>query len=246
MKMFFAAATPNSELGKVIDKDNMKVEYYLDGLLEIFKATAADGKSRPASKFLMVLIMLKTWFHRKREPKQPPENSGTSDVARATSAKVESDAPAEIPSDSNRQIPQQRQAQRPSYSPANTPLQLLSELATGNSGSQSRSETLSHYGGSSNEWQQLQQPQSYASTYSESSVNQMPATSPQVYGMAGMGHNIDPALSMDLEYTMGDGFEQAMGMTLGDGDFGKYFTDDNFFASIMDTVGGTGNVFEGF
>jgi hypothetical protein len=244
MKMFFAAATPNSELGKVIDKDNMKVEYYLDGLLEIFKATAADGKSRPASKFLVVLIMLKSWFHRKREPKQPPENSETSNVARAPSIKVESDAPAEIPSDSNRQMPQQRQTQQPSYSPANTPLQLLSELATGNSGSQSRSETLSHYGGSSNEWQQPQQ--SYANTYPESSMNQITATSPQVYGMAGMGLNIDPALSMDLEYTMGDGFEQAMGMTLGDGDLGKYFSDDHFFASIMDTVGGTGNVFEGF
>jgi hypothetical protein len=69
IKMHFAAATPGSELGKVIDKNNMKVEQYLDGLLDKFKATAADNKSRPGSKFLMVLIMLKTWFHRQTNGK---------------------------------------------------------------------------------------------------------------------------------------------------------------------------------
>jgi len=45
--MYFSAASPNSELGKVIDKDNMKVEQYLDGLLDKFRAAAEDDRCRP-------------------------------------------------------------------------------------------------------------------------------------------------------------------------------------------------------
>jgi len=71
IKMYFAAATPNSEIGRIIDKDIMKVEFYLDGLVSHFQAAAAQEKSRPSGKFLMVLIMLKTWFHRQREGKAP-------------------------------------------------------------------------------------------------------------------------------------------------------------------------------
>lgn len=48
---------------------------------------------------------------------------------------------------------------------------------------------------------------------------------------------------MDLEYAMGDGFEQAMGITLGYSDFGKYFEDDQLFNGFIDNFGtasGTG------
>lgn len=47
IKMYFSAASLNSELGKVIDKDHMKVEQYLDGLLEKFRAAAEDDKYKP-------------------------------------------------------------------------------------------------------------------------------------------------------------------------------------------------------
>ena len=62
-----------------------------------------------------------------------------------------------------------------------------------------------------------------------------------------MGGNLDPALGMEFGYAMGDGFEQAMGMTLGFGDFGeRYFSDDAFLGTIMDSVGGNGGAaFEG-
>lgn len=52
IKMYFTAASSNSELGKVIDKDNMKVEQYLDGLLEKFRAAAEDDRCRPGKKNL--------------------------------------------------------------------------------------------------------------------------------------------------------------------------------------------------
>ncbi|PON20756.1 hypothetical protein TGAM01_v210357 [Trichoderma gamsii] len=44
IKMYFSASSPGSEMGRVIHKDNMRVEYYLETLLDKFRATAADNK----------------------------------------------------------------------------------------------------------------------------------------------------------------------------------------------------------
>ncbi|RDL36804.1 Zn2 DNA-binding protein [Venustampulla echinocandica] len=234
IKMYFAAATPNSELGNVINKDNMKVEQYLDMLLEIFKAAAAEEKSRPAAKFLMVLIMLKTWFHRQREGKtaQPGDAVPTSTLLTEWS----SDTPNDPNSKGNRQDVKPQNGQRP-FTPANTPLQLLSEVATGDSRGQSRSENGGQYSGTPSEWQQSQQFANYESMNQVSSVqNNYPIAS----------GNIDPALGMDLGYTMGDGFEQALGMTLGVGDYAGYFGDDVFFGNLMDTMGSNMTNTDGF
>lgn len=236
IKMYFSAATPNSELGKVIDKDNMKVEQYLDGLVDIFRAAASEEKSRPASKFLMVLTMLKAWFHRQREDKmttttQPAEASTIMSVAPAASP----NAPASLPDNKPRQ---NLQSQQPGYGPATTPLHVLSDLATGNQGgTESRTEASS----------------AFPSTQADWNAQQYPNYDPAIMGANAAGFasvptnmgNIDPALGMDLGYAMGDGFEQAMGMTLGAGDFGNYFSDDTFFNSILDSVGG-GSGFDGF
>jgi len=67
IKMYFAASSPRSELGKVINKDNMKVEQHINNLLEKFHATAADDRSRPAAKFLVVLVMLRSWFQKQNQ-----------------------------------------------------------------------------------------------------------------------------------------------------------------------------------
>jgi hypothetical protein len=234
IKMYFAAAIPNSELGKVINKDHMKVEQYLDGLVDLFRASAAEEKSRSSAKFLMVLLMLKTWFHRQREGKLSTSNSSES----TATAGGPSDAGAtETPIESNQKALQQRNGAQGGYSPANTPLQLLSEVATGNSGGQSRSGSISNYQGTSNEWQQQQMSfQNYPPNNQFAlgqSYNNLPA-------------NIDPSLGMDFNYNMGDNFEQAMGMTFGTGDFGTYFGDDAFFGGLMDpSVAGAAMNFEG-
>jgi len=221
IKMYFAAATPNSEFGKVINKDNMKVEYYLDGLVSLFKASAAQEKSRPSAKFLMVLIMLKTWFHRQREHRPSSEREDSNAALQSRHEAV-----AETPNIAT-QTPSQRPAQKTGYSPANTPLQLLSEVATGNSRVQSRPESATNYSGTSNDWPSLNEP--------------LQQTAQGVYNN-GM---IDPSLNMDISYTIGDGFEQAMGMTLGGNDFGAYINDDPFFGSLMDSFTG-GQTFDGF
>lgn len=210
IKMYFAAAIPNSELGKVIDKDNMKVEQHLDGLVEIFRAAATEDKSRPSAKFLMVLLMLKTWFHRQREGKRP--QSMSREEAESTNHLLANEPSA--PSNDK---------------PANTPLQLLSEVA---SAGQARAGSSSNYSAGSSEWQ----PQTPSAGYP--SVGQF--APPQGYGNTNTSGQSDMVLGMDLGYNMGDGFEQAMGMTLGVGDFGNFFANDEGFYAGLDGAGFSG------
>ncbi|KUJ22749.1 uncharacterized protein LY89DRAFT_637013 [Mollisia scopiformis] len=228
IKMYFAAAQPNSELGQVINKDHMKVEQYLDGLVGIFRASAAEEKSRPSGKFLMVLLMLKTWFHRQRGPPGSVNESAKNTGKQGESSAKSSDA-------AQPSAPEQRNGQQSGYSPANTPLQLLSEVATGNSGGQSRSDTMANYPGGNNDWQPTPTQVSYQ--------NYPPMN---MFGMYGTGGppSFDPQTGLDYGYTIGDGVEQAMGMPPGLGDFGTIFNDDAFFSGIMDSVG-QGISFEG-
>ncbi|ERT02155.1 hypothetical protein HMPREF1624_00453 [Sporothrix schenckii ATCC 58251] len=62
IKLYLFASSPNSELGKVINKEHMKVEQHLNALLDKFRATAAGNRSRPAGKFMIVLAMIRSWF----------------------------------------------------------------------------------------------------------------------------------------------------------------------------------------
>ncbi|KAA8576294.1 hypothetical protein MFRU_009g01910 [Monilinia fructicola] len=221
IKLYFAAANPNGELGKVFIKENMKVEHYLDNLVEIFRASAADEKSRPAAKFLMVLVMLKTWFHRQREGKAAPAHGTES----ADPAKLASDASGEATNETDQnsaqQIGSQQRNGQPGYSPANTPLQLLSEVATGNSGgSRPENHNQNQFAAQQNDWPTQQSYPNY-----DPSLNPMNAQAPGYIEIPG---NIDPSLGMDLGFAMGDGFEQAMGITFGVGDIGNYFGEDIF------------------
>ncbi|KAK1970698.1 hypothetical protein LY78DRAFT_569408 [Colletotrichum sublineola] len=150
IKMYFSAAAPGSELGKVIDKDNMKVEYYLDALLEKFRAAASDDRSRPAAKFLVVLVMLRSWFLKQSKgpsASAPTEGAHSSLRDAAAPAATAASHPEKTPSSIHASRPteaelveQQQQQQQRTYQPvppamqeypaANTPLHLLSEIAT--------------------------------------------------------------------------------------------------------------------
>jgi hypothetical protein len=195
----------------------------------------------------MVLVMLKTWFNRSKAGK-PPSRLDYS------SSQPQDDTPAPTPAPQSTAQHQQQQPQKNEYSPANTPLQLLSEVATGGNPAQvSRPQSRNQYPPNlGSEWhpnQSQHQNQQPAPVYGDpNSINQMqsgytPGSTP--YG------NIDPSLGVgsELDFTLGEGFEQAMGMTLGDGDFQKYFSDDAWLgAMMMDSVagGGVGNIFDSF
>lgn len=227
IKMYFAAAIEGSELGKVIDKDNMRVEYYLESLLTKFRSAAAEDKSRPSAKFLMVVIMLKTWFHRQRAGKQAGKNGGNPSPNTEKATPRSSDE-GQTQLHSAGQVHQQQQKQE--YSPVNTPLQLLSEVATGGNSTRPQSHTqLAQQG-----WQG--HPYGYNTP---APISYDGGNTP--YGMS----NIDPSLAAmsgaDFNVGVGNGLEQTMGMTLGENDF-QYFNDDAFFGVVMESMDATGGV----
>lgn len=126
IKMYFAASSEKSSLGRVINKDDIKVEQHLEKLLAKFRETAADDKSRPAAKFLVVLIMLHGWFQKQKYVLHGPA------VIRPKGSAAAGDR-TQPPS--SRQSPEKNAGpDTPDYPPtANTPLQVLSEVAVKNS-----------------------------------------------------------------------------------------------------------------
>lgn len=78
IKLYFAASAPDSELGKVISNDDLRVEEYVRRLRELLQAGAASDKCRPARSFLLVLVMLQTWYERQRDGKGNMSEAGGS------------------------------------------------------------------------------------------------------------------------------------------------------------------------
>ncbi|MBE3046296.1 hypothetical protein IMZ48_27920, partial [Candidatus Bathyarchaeota archaeon] len=154
IKIYFTAAAPNSELGRVLPKEAIRVDHYLDSMLSKFMAAAAEDKCRPAGKFLVVLIMLRGWLNNKtgndREKRafsilepEPEKSSApsleprlgrgdnTPALSRAcTAARAAASQDLQGPPSSGQTQPQ---GFVPYPATANTPLQMLSEVATGDS-----------------------------------------------------------------------------------------------------------------
>ncbi|KAI1491847.1 hypothetical protein F5X96DRAFT_445583 [Biscogniauxia mediterranea] len=218
IKMYFSASSPNSELGKVINKDNMKVAEYLDKLLDKFRETAASDKSRPASKFVVVLMMLRGWFHKQGQGKDSAAEDQIDPALRGSQPSQSSNAINPSKSRENNASPSQQQQQQPQQqSKFNSPLRLLSEIATGNGHPRN---DLS---------QNAMPPSTNANSPAFQAWLQASASTPQPYiydpdtsvhiGVPAPGQAIIPwmagSFTGDLDYSnMGDGFEQAMGLTL--------------------------------
>lgn len=198
IKMYFAASNNSSPFGGVINADAMKVEEKLRELGEKFKQASVDNKSRPSAKFLMVLNMLKSWFGRKRQGMAAAGDQ-------AARAGPSSSIPAEEEQTDKRSKPNGSQERKDHTQVDNTPLQLLSELATGESRDQDNNWT--QYPEATNGWEQP--TSSYVTTNPTS-------------------QQLDPGhTGPNLDYTIGEGFEQAMGFTLSGLD--TNMTDDDFF-----------------
>lgn len=197
----------------------------------------------------MVLVMLKTWFQRQKEGKLCGSGPGPKDLNKSESSSTPTHDAGDNPTQ-----PSQAQGD---YIP-NTPLQLLSEVAT-NGGPEKQTQNYAASNNNPTENNDSWQPhQPYNFTHQRFLVNPPimpnPSTTANPLNPAGntwTGYdysqgNMPPAPgAMDLEYTMGDGFEQALGITMGYGDLGRYFEDDQFFGGFMDTIGGSGFGFGG-
>ncbi|TDZ12967.1 Transcriptional regulator WAR1 [Colletotrichum spinosum] len=191
IKMYFSATAPGSELGKVIDKDNMKVEHYLDALLEKFRAAASDDRSRPAAKFLVVLVMLRSWFLKQSKGLGVGSVPG-SDAPLPRPPTAQSLSTSRPPGTTSEE--QQRSSYPPpmqEYPAANTPLHLLSEIAT-NDRSNSRS--------SSNNllWNAPSSRQQQAFMYDPAVVTPMDGSGPNTASTAATV--VDPSASQNTNW----------------------------------------------
>lgn len=103
IKMHVAVCTPNSELGKMMKPEDLRVDYYCDRLIGLFSYVAKEEEFRPHPKILRILNVLRDWFGKHKE-----------NVA----AQARGEAPPSA-------------MKTPSEEKNQTPLQLLSQVATG-------------------------------------------------------------------------------------------------------------------
>jgi hypothetical protein len=219
IKMYFAASSTKSELGKVINKDEMKVEQHIENLLDKFRATAADEKSRPAAKFLVVLVMLRSWFQKQNQAGGAPD--GPMPCPLRASAEKDGRATPQQPDYNNRTT-------------ANAGLQILSEIAANDSaagtGAAPRPSSDSWMQNNVNRQSFMYDAADTPGTGSNAGTGG-PGSADGRPGL-GLGPNngqapmpwLNNAFSTDLDYSqLGDGFAQAMDLTLAgitDGSFG--------------------------
>lgn len=254
MKVYFAATSPGNPFGSVVDKDNMKVEVYLEQLLHKFKDIVGDEKSRPGSKFLMVLIMLRNCFYRGQK-----KSNGNSALPSAVQTRPGSAQVVEGGASSQQQSPQQPQQQsgqmNSGYGQGSTPLDLLSQVATGSSQvtpqGQVKTENRQPYPPAQGQQGHVPwAPWDTPNTPHISTLQQQ--TQPQAQQNS-IGYNIDPSLGgqpqqiggYDANAGLGDGFD-SIGM-LGEGDLSQYFGDDAyqaFFKAMMEGAGTGGMGFD--
>ncbi|KAI9815595.1 MAG: hypothetical protein M1832_005456 [Thelocarpon impressellum] len=276
LKMYFAATSQNGELGKVIGKEDMKAEMYLERLLARYRLAAEDERCRPATKFMGVLVMLRTWFQRqeygsaRETPRKPKVHGGClvamssmdcprmraameegQDRERAATASSSGSAYPQILSGGDT-APRYSSEAGPApshhsdYSNANTPLQLLSEVAMGNPNGIPPTDppgSNGWYGYANSSTDGTPAPTTYALPNTGATTTTAQPAASMLPDADGPAAAMMPPAEALLEADMGDGYGQAMGMTLGDdGDFSSIFMNDVFFNLTMD--GNAPNVFE--
>ncbi|KAL4801983.1 hypothetical protein BDV18DRAFT_147997 [Aspergillus unguis] len=109
IKLYSIVSAPDSYIGQVIDPSALRVEFYMDKVIAHYKAAASLAGGITPGKFSTVMTMLREWFKSRKD--QHEERGKTRDKDATSSA---------TPQESNKSIP-----------PGNTPLHLLSEVATG-------------------------------------------------------------------------------------------------------------------
>ena len=210
IKMHVAVCTPNSELGKMMKPEDLKVDYYIDRLINLFSYVSKGGEQfRPHPKILRILTVLRDWFGKHKE-----------NVAAQQNGKVRVE-------DQERQRKESNQ----------TPLHLLSQAAVASTNPHASQPQHTHQRSHSQggpDWTfdvptvmnysqrpppshpdyhmpKWSQPGSSAQAGDPTAANNAyPQLDPQM-GVPSMGM-IDPT---NQDYGWGSGFEQAMDITLG-------------------------------
>ncbi|KAI7506931.1 hypothetical protein KC347_g7274 [Hortaea werneckii] len=210
IKMHVAVCTPNSELGKMMRPEDLRVEYYIDGLIALFRQVTGEGEaSRPHPKILKILGTLKEWFEKHKE--------------------LLTGVPTKAEGTDQQQQPPPQQTQQHSHQNMNqvddhqqqTPLHLLSQVATGNQRQQHQAGEAPNTDWTFNtptmvDYSKQAMPGNpdasmplHVSRGGPPQVLDNPPMMPQDQAWTGI---VDPT---NQDYGWGSGFEQAMDIALG-------------------------------
>lgn len=67
IKMHVAITTPGSEISKIMTPEQVRVDHYLDSMMQMFSHVASEQEFRPHPKILRILAVLKEWFRKHKE-----------------------------------------------------------------------------------------------------------------------------------------------------------------------------------
>lgn len=74
IKMYTAVSAKGSKFGSIIKTEDLKVDYYLDRLIDRLARTAEGGMCKVAQKFSIIFNMLKHWHTRRTDPNSNSSN----------------------------------------------------------------------------------------------------------------------------------------------------------------------------
>ncbi|ETN43143.1 uncharacterized protein HMPREF1541_02301 [Cyphellophora europaea CBS 101466] len=74
IKMYTAVSAKGSKFGSIISTDDLRVDYYLDRLIDCLARTAEGGMCKVAHKFSIIFNMLKQWHTRRTDPNSNSSN----------------------------------------------------------------------------------------------------------------------------------------------------------------------------
>ena len=197
IKMHVAVCTPNSELGKMMKPEDLKVEHYMDSLIRLFSYVAKEEEFRPHPKILRILGVLRDWFLKHKE----------TTAAQQRGEKPKEDQPHRVKEEATQQ----------------TPLHLLSQVAADNQQMQQIGTTARNGAdwtfNSPGVFTYSKHPSMNAPETPSFPAGQQPSIGTQgIYPASYAGADMDSSSMMDPtnpEFGWGTNFEQAMDLALG-------------------------------
>lgn len=219
--MSVVASAPESKVREAIDPVDLRVAYYLPRLLELLRASGGDEIKRPAQKFQLVVKMLKIWYERTKDGRTSPIRNEISEMLDIQAQNVDDEGyrKLSVHGSTADAKPLKKKAQAAGAAlPGNTPLELLSEVATKAPSAQASQAEWYNSPSAYQPYQQAYNPNEVQAQQAETAVMDS-GTAPTG---TGTGLIIDPAL------------EQAMTMAFGsEGNMFGGFVDDFFGATIQ-------------
>ncbi len=137
VKMSSSVSAKGSRFGSVFKSEDLKVEYYLDAMVEKMKSAAEGGQSRIAIKFSFVLTMMKNWHASRVSVNSTSKDKSPLNVKNATAGWAKNQ---QLPAP-NQQVPKtdswnataiNRRSNANAVESQHSGLQMLSEVAMGN------------------------------------------------------------------------------------------------------------------